>query len=383
MPPPNLLRRTLIAGLLTSPTWSSAQVTPGVTDSEIVLGQSIYLTGALAELGQDFTAGASAYFKKINDSGGVQGRRIRVITLDDGYNPAKAKENTAEFERQGVFALWQYAGTGTVQEISKIAEEHQIPLVAAVATGPALRALSRNWTFYVRAGNKEELKAIINHIDTTAVGIERAAVLYADAPYGREGLAEVEKAAAEKNKKIPGAVKINLNGDDAEAAAKELQKLNPSAVIMVTAPASSKAFILQARKLGLKAQFYALNAAAPIGTLTEIGEGANGVIVCQIMPNVRNAAIAVVREFHQAMKALGQGKISSASLEGYINAKVMVEGLRIAGRGLTRRKFVDALESMSYFDVGGMVIRYSRSNHEGSRFVDLSIVSDNGKRFVY
>jgi ABC-type branched-subunit amino acid transport system substrate-binding protein len=360
---------------------AGAGAAPGLSSNEIVLGQSIYLTGALAELGQDFTAGAAAYFKRINEAGGVNGRRIRVVTLDDAYDPKRAVANAVALEAQGVFAFWQFAGTGTVHEVTELAERHQVPLIAAIATGPALRAVLRPHTFYVRAGNAEELRAVVEHLLTS--GLTRVAVAYVDAPYGNEGLAEVEAAMKAHGKALVAKASFKLNGDGAEAVATELARIAPQAVVMVTVPASTKAFVAAARKAALGSQLYALNAGLPIGAAHELGELAHGVIVCQVMPNVNDQSIPVVHEYRDAYRAFGRTNYTSASLEGYINAKVFVEALRHSGLEPTRQSLLQSLEALSALDVGGYTVHYSHSSHAGSRRVELSIVSTEGQKFIY
>ncbi|KQW02282.1 hypothetical protein ASC87_13750 [Rhizobacter sp. Root1221] len=358
----------------------------GVSSREIVLGQSVYLTGALAELGNDFTNGANAYFSKVNASGGVHGRKIRVITMDDAYDPKKALANVDELERQGAFALFQFAGTGTVHEVSTVAASRQIPLVAAVATGPRLRAAHNPYTWYVRAGNTEELEAIIDHLAT--IGHKRVATVYVDSPYGLEAYEAMQSIIARKSGsfeagRLVAAVAMKTNGDGAEAAATQLRDAAPQAVVMITVPASSKAFISAAKRAGLRSTLYSLSAGLPVGALRELGGEAHGVIVSQVMPSANRAAIPVVREYQQAYLGAGFDKFTSASLEGYINAKVMVEALTRAGRNLTRAGLVQALDSMSSYDMGGYKVRFSNTAHGGSRAVELTIIGSGGGQFIY
>ena len=355
--------------------------TPGVTSTEITLGQSVYLTGALAELGRDFTAGADAYFRRVNAQGGVAGRRIRVVTLDDAYDPKRALANVETLEQRGVLALWQFAGTGTVHAVADLADERGIPLVAAIATGPALRAAPHPETFYVRAGNVEELQAVVQHL--TTLGATSVAAVYVDAPYGREGLAEIEKAMKAHGLGLVAREVIGLDGARSDAAIRHLATVSPQATILVTVPASTKALLTAARRASLTTQFYALNAGLPIGTAHELGEIAHGVVVCQVMPNVDDDAIPVVHEFRESYAAAGRRNYTSAALEGFVDAKIMVEALRRAGRGLDRETLVRALEGMSSFDAGGYIVHFSREHHAGGHAVELSILSEGGERFLY
>jgi len=358
-----------------------AFATPGVTADEIVLGQSVYLTGALAELGKDFTAGADAYFARVNAAGGVNGRRIRVVTLDDGYDPAKAVENAKALADQGVLAYWQFAGTGTVERVAALAEERQIPLIGAVATGPKLRSKVFPHTFYVRAGNGEELQAVVRHLAT--IGVQRVAVVYVDAPYGLEGLQAVQDEIRQQGRSLVATARIGVAGAGVQDAVATLVKSTPQATILVTVPASTKAFVLAARAAALNTQLYALNAALPVGVVHDLGEAAHGIVVCQVMPNVQRDSIPVVSEFRQAMTSRRYTHFTSAALEGFINAKVLVEGLRRAGRDVTRGGLVSALESINTFDLGGFVVHFSPTVHAGSKSVELSMIGADGSKFIY
>jgi len=352
----------------------------GVTSNEVVLGQSVYLTGALAELGNDFTNGANAYFRKINDAGGVHGRKVRVVTRDDAYDPQRALGVVHELEKK-VFALFQFAGTGTVREVSAVAAARQIPLVAAVATGPRLRAEHNPYTWYVRAGSTEELEAIVNHLMT--VGNKRVATVHVDAPYGTEGLEAVQAIVARKGGHLVASAVMKTTGEGADQAARELPAAGPQAVVMITVPAASKAFISAAKQVRLRSTLYSLNAGLPIGAMRDLGQHAHGVIVTQVMPSIERQAIPVVREYRQDYLAAGHTGFSSASLEGYINAMVMVEALRRAGSNPTRPALARALDSMDSYDVGGFKVQYSNADHGGSRAVELSIGSVNGEKFIY
>lgn len=396
------LRHLLMGVLLCLSTLVRAQ---GVADKEILLGQSISLTGALAELSKGFTAGADAYFRVVNAAGGVNGRTIRVLTADDGYDPKKALANVQEFERQGVFALWQFVGTGTVREVSAVAATKRIPLLA-IATGPRLRAELNPYTFYVRAGNTEELQRIVDHLAST--GVKRVAAVYIDAPYGIEAFEAIKnilkaKSASADAAAVPGTLpampparsaeslnlvasaSIKTNGDGSEAAARELLSANPQAVVMITVPASSKAFVLAAQKVKLHATIYSLNAGFPIDTVKELGDAAHGVVVCQVMPNVDRPAIPIVRDYRRDYEAAGHKTFTSASLEGYINARILVEALQRSSKPLTRDGLVKSLESMSTLDLGGFIVHFSRSKHGGSKSVELSMsrVGAGGEGFVY
>jgi ABC-type branched-subunit amino acid transport system substrate-binding protein len=374
----SVLRVVSAAAVLCGSLLAHAQ---GVSDREIVLGQSVYLTGALAELGVDFRDGADAFFRQLNERGGVHGRQIKVITLDDAYDPKRALANVDELERKGVFCLWQFAGTGTVREVAPVAAQRRIPLIAAIATGPVLRRQLNPYTFYVRAGNTEEYEAIVNH--AIATGIKRLAAVYVQAPYGEEGIKEVEAIVRARGRSLVASVSIKVDGAGSDEAMRQLAAADAQAVILVTVPTSTKAIVRAAKRVGHRATLYALNAGLPVGAMRDLGDDAHGVIVTQVMPNPSGIAVPVVREYQQAMRAAGHTRLSSASIEGFINAKIFAEALRRAGKSPTREALVQAMEGLATYDAGGYRVHFSSARHNGNSYVELSIVSAAGEKFIY
>ncbi len=351
----------------------------GVSKDSILLGQSIYLTGGLAGLGNDLTTGAKLYFEKVNAQGGINGRKILLETLDDAYDPAKAKTNAeALIESKKVFALFQFAGTGSIEVVAPVAEAKQVPLCAAVATGPELRSKHFKNVFYVRAGNAQEIKVISRHLAT--IERKRVAVVYLDAPYGLQGRAVAVQAAAENglvyvgDAAIPGGA-----GNDAavEKAALFIASKKPDSVLLITAGKATVAIVRALRQLGLRNdQLYALAAALSPAEIKALDVKAEGLVVSQVIPNPASRSQPLVLEFSAAVAQAGL-KPNHALLEGWINAAVCVSALKKAGPNLNRSGFLKALESTDG-DFAGAHIRFNKQRHGGSEFVELTFVKNEG-----
>jgi len=365
----------LVAGLVCN----LARAEAGVSANTVILGQSIYLTGGLAALGNDLTTGAKLYFEHVNAQGGVHGRQILLETLDDAHNPARAKENALTLlDSRNVFALFQFAGTGSVKAVAPIADKKQVPLCAAVATCPELRAKRFNQVFYVRAGNAQEINAITRHLAT--IERKRFAVIYLDAPYGRQGRA-VAVQAAQKNKLfyLVDAV-INASVGDAKSVEKAVSLIaaqKPDGVLLVTAGKVTAELVRSLGRQGIRNdQIYALAAALSASEIKALGPFAKGVVVSQVIPDPFSRSQPMVIDFNAALTKAGL-KPNHALLEGWINAAVCTSALKKAGPNLDRAGFVKALETMDN-NFAGMRVRFDKLKHGGSDYVELTFVKDAG-----
>ena len=353
---------------------------PGVTASTITLGQSLYLSGPLGALGKDFSAGAQLYFDQLNAKGGVHGRQVLVETMDDAYVPDRALENARKLvEEKRVFSLFQFAGTGSVAKVAPWVDTAGVPLCAAVATGPELRAKTFKRVFYVRAGNQEEVQAILKQL--AVVGRNQSlGVLYLDAPYGKEVLATLQKELVTSSTKIVAAA-IPLGQDSADQIKKSVKLVaesNPQAILLVTAGKSSVAVVNELRNYPLKpGTLYGLAAAFTASELQALGQLAEGIVISQVIPNPQKPSSQLGTEFSKLARKKNIA-VNFASMEGWLNAKVCSAALQKAGRNLTRASFVQALEQLN-FDIGGVHIQYAPQRHGGSRFVELTMVGAGGK----
>lgn len=349
----------------------------GVTDSEIVLGQSAALSGPAAQLGQDMRDGALLYFQHVNAQGGIHGRRIVLKTLDDGYEANRAAANTRRLiDDDKVFALFGYVGTPTSAASMPIFTQAKVPFVGPFTGAESLRNPMNPYVFNVRASYFDETEAIVRHL--SAMGIDRIAIFYQDDAYGQAGLAGVERALKKRNLDLVARGTVERNTVQVQKAVAAIGKADPQAVIMISAYTSCAAFIKQMKAAGMNPTFWNVSFVGSKALAQELGPEGRGVEISQVMPFPWDDAIPVVREYRHLAE---QAKIEPGfgTLEGYIAAKVMVEGLRRSGKKLDREGFVKAMESMSDYDAGGFKVSYGAATRSGSKFVDLTIISKDEK----
>lgn len=374
------LRRgpALLAALLMFSAHLPARAEPGVTNDEILLGQSTALTGPLAELGNDTSSASRAYFNFINAQGGIHGRKIRLITLDDGYNTDKGIANTKQLiEKDGVFALFNVIGTPANTALLPVIAQAGVPSFAPFTGSDAVRKPVHRHVFNVRAGYADETEKIIEHLGVR--GIDKLAVVYQNNAFGKDGLASTEAALGRRKLKVHGAATIENDASDAEKAAAALAATNPQAVLMITAGKPSAEFIKAYNRIATGMQFFTLSVMGTQASVAALGKEGIGVVVSQVVPFPFSATSGIVREYQQVMNKMGVKNWSFASMEGFINAKVMVEAMRRAGRDITRERFMTALESMGRVDLDGYIIDFSKSNHQASRYVELTVISRDGR----
>lgn len=371
-------RALACAALAISLLSSAAHAENGVSADEILLGQSTPLSGPLAELGQDTSTAAKAYFDYINLQGGINGRKIRLLTLDDGYNTDKVLENARTLiEKDKVFALFNVFGTPGNSALLPLIARAGIPNIAPYTGSEAVRKPLNPLVFNVRAGYAEETESIINHLGVR--GISKIAVVHQNNAFGKDGLDSIGQALSRRQLKIHAFAAIENDGSDADLAASTLAQSAPKAILMVTAGKPSAAFIKAYNKLAPGMQFFALSVMGSAASVEVLGKDGVGVVVSQVMPFPFSATSDIVREYQQVMSKMGLKTWSFASIEGFINAKVTVEGLKHAGRDLSRDRFMAALEAMGKVNYGGYVVNFSKSNHQGSPYVELTVISKNGR----
>ncbi|KIF82501.1 ABC transporter substrate-binding protein [Noviherbaspirillum autotrophicum] len=349
---------------------------------ELVIGQVAPLSGVLADTGRDMVLGARVYFDYVNDHGGVHGRKIRHVVKDDGYQVAETVRLTREvIAKDGALALIGFAGTGNVAELlaQKVLEQAGIALVAPYTGGEVLREPFNPYIFHIRAGYADETEGIVNQL--VMLNMTSIAVMYQDDPFGRAGLAGVEAALKKRNLKVAATGAYAKNTDEVAQTVRAIAPANPQAVIMISVNKSTAAFSKQIRAAATILQLVNISVVNPTELARLIGtSNARGIGIAQVMPYPYSPTVAIVKEYQQAMKRYAPGtEPSYASLEEFIGAKVLVEGLRRAGPNPTREKVIQALESLHAFDVGGFTLNFSSDNRIGSRFVEITVIGKDGR----
>jgi ABC-type branched-subunit amino acid transport system substrate-binding protein len=358
---------------------ASSALAQGVTDSQVVLGQSVALTGPAQQLGLDMQFGASLYFNQVNARGGVNGRKIVLKTLDDGYESVRAAENTRKLiNDEKVFALFGYVGTPTSQASLPIFTQAKVPFVGPFTGAELLRDPVNPYVFNVRASYYDETEAIVQHL--TAMSIDKIAVFYQNDAYGQAGLAGVERALKRRKLEIVAKGTVERNTVEVTKAVQTMRQAQPQAIVMISAYKSCAAFIKEMKKAGSNPTFWNVSFVGSKALAKELDKEGRGVQISQVVPFPWDSSVPVVKEYRRLLDEV-KGEPGFGTLEGYIAAKVMVEGLRRAGKNLTRDSFIKAMESIQDYDVGGFKVHYGPGLRYGSKFVDLTIISKD-QRFV-
>lgn len=375
------LRR--VFGLLVTSTLAlgSAQATTsevGVTDTEILLGQSLGLTGPLAELTLDISNGTRAYVNEVNTRGGIHGRRLKVITMDDGYQAPNTVKNAEQMIKQDkVFAIFNVTGTPNSEAILPLVTQSGVPFFSPFTGAESLRNPPMPNVFNVRASYRDETEKLAQHLQT--VGIQRIGVVYQASSFGKDGLAGVEAAMAQRGMKPHFVASIQSNASDTDAAVTAVSESNPGAIILITAGRPTFEFIKSYNKARRGVQFYTLSVMGASANIKALGKDGVGVVVASVVPFPWSQALPLVKEYQSAMQKIGLTDYSFVSFESYINARVLGAAIERTGKNLTRTGLVNAAENMRQVSLGGFHVGYSKTSRQASKHVELTIIGANGK----
>jgi len=359
---------------------ASAQA-QGVTKTSILIGQSSPFSGSNKELGDDIREGIQAYFKQANAAGGINGRTLELVALDDANDAKRSGENARILiEQRGVLALIGYASATLSLPALPFVEKSKLAFVGPFTGAEPMRTFRRN-VFNIRASYADELEKIVDFYTTT--GMKKFSVIHYDDAVGKENLAAVETALTRRGLKLASIGTLKRNQTDLGAAVSEVVTAAPDVVIATTLYKTTGDFIKSAKKAGSNAQFASTSFVGASALASELGDQGTGVVVAQVVPPFARTSVPIVREYQAAIeKSLGKKDFSFTSLESYIGAKVLGEAIRRSGANPTREGLMKTLDSMQNFNVGGYVVDFSPTNHNGSRFVELTAIGKAG-RFVH
>lgn len=348
------------------------------SDTRLVLGQSAPFTGPAAQLGIQFNRGAKLYFEQVNAQGGINRRLVELVHADDGYEPDRCAENTRKLIADDAFALFGYIGTPTSVVALPLATAAKVPFFGPFTGAMALRQPFNRYAFHLRASYNDETALIVKQL--TTLGLQRIAVFYQNDAYGKAGLDGVTLALGKINMKPVALATVERNSVDVAPAIKTLLAASPDAIVQISAYKSCAAFIRAARTAGYGGTFYNVSFVGTQALADELGKVGAGVAVTQVVPSPYNSARPIAREFVEAVKkAGGDYQANFSSMEGYLAAKVITDGLRRAGAKPTRESLIAGLESLSNQSYGEFSVSFSPTDHVASRFVELSMLTGDGR----
>ncbi len=352
---------------------------PGVEAGKVTFGQSAALDGPAAALGQGMKLGIEAAFAEANAAGGVEGRQLELVSVDDGYEPERAIENTKSLiEIDQVFALIGAVGTPTSKAAQPIATAAMVPYIGPFTGAGFLRDPSHGNVVNYRASYGQETEAWVKHL-TEDLQYDRIALLYQDDSFGRVGQSGVTAALEKRGMELVAEGSYKRNTTAVKSALLTIKKAKPQAVVMVGAYKPVAEFIKLAKKIKMDATFVNISFVGSSALAQELGEDGDGVVITQVVPFPWDGSNPLISRYQAAIQSVsGDAAPGYVSLEGYIVGRIAIEGLKRAGGDVTRDSFLSAFHDGATLDLDGLKLSYGAEDTQGSDDVYLTIIKSDG-----
>jgi branched-chain amino acid transport system substrate-binding protein len=357
---------------------------PGVTDigvfeERIVFGQSAALEGPAAALGLGMREGILAAFHETNTGGGVNGRRLELVSRDDGYEPDRAIENTEQLIKvDKVFALIGEVGTPTSKAAQPVASAAGVPFIGPFTGAAFLRDPSLSTVINVRASYDQETEAWVEHL-TTDLGISRIALFYQDDSFGLAGRSGIVAALERRSMGLVAEGTYVRNTTAVKTALLTIRKAAPQAIGMVGTYTACAEFIRLARRIGLDAVFVNISFVGSNALAKELGKDGQGVVVSQVVPFPGDSNIPIVARYQKALRAAApEAEFGFVSLEGYLVGRLVVDALANLDRPVTRLGLLEVIKERGTFDLGGIMLTYGPNKNQGMDRVFLTVIQADG-----
>jgi len=356
---------------------ATAACAQAVTANEILIGQSVDLSGPASPRQKLLKQASDAYIEHMNGKGGVNGRKIRIISLDNkGTKEDTVAAVTQLVENDKVFAIFMVSGTSNMAAILPYLLEKKVPLFGSTAGSVSLRK-HHPYVYHYKASYADELASMAAHLAT--VGIARVGIIYLKSQFGQENLASAEAALLEKKLQVVAKGAVSEDGSDAAAAAAIVAKAKPQAVVLVSVSGPAPKIVAAYRALDPNAILMGLSVLSSDLLYKVLQEKVRGMIITQTAPYPWDRSDRIVAEYQDVMKTMGVTDISVAGVEGYIAARILVDALGGAGRNLTRESFIKTLDNTRDKNLGTYRYSFSPTDHNGSKYVDITMIGRNGK----
>jgi len=368
----------IILSLILAAPGAMAQ-SPGVSDTEIRIGQSCALTGQAQLLGKGMRDGALAYLRQVNAAGGINGRKIRLITMDDGHAANASIVNTKRLiEDEKVFLLFGYVGAAPTKAALEIAQENKVPLFASMSGAAFLREPLNRYMFNLRAGDSGEIEALIQKV-VKERGTGKFAAFYADNAVGRAGLEIIRETLQRYGQELVSTANYAPNTLAVEPAVKELVAVQPSTVLLVGTAAPCAKLIIMMRNWGSEAVFAATSSVGSEALGMQLSNQGLGVAISQVVPFPYDRRVPLVAEYQKLTAEFAEGaETGFMGLEGFLAAKALCVILRSMDNPMTREGFISAAESLSGAELGGVKVTFSPNDHHGVNAVFFTQVVPGG-----
>jgi branched-chain amino acid transport system substrate-binding protein len=335
-----------------------AAIVSGAED--ILIGQPCALEGPAKGLGQAMNLGLRAALSEANTAGGVHGRTLKLLAVNDGYDPEKCVDATAKLiEEDKVFCLAGLVGTPTTKSALPIAIDAKVPVIGMFTGAMPLRQPLNPLIFHVRASYDDETELLVDRL-TSNLGAKHIAVFHQNDSFGQAGLTGTEKALAKRSMQLASKGTFERNTVAVRGGLTAVQAGNPDAVIMVGPYKPVAAFMREAREAGLTCPMATISFVGTENIIGELGDAANGLIISQVVPSPQDPDLVLAKVYRAALTAeQADAKPSYVSFEGYIGGRILIAGLQQAGKDPSREGLVQGLESLNSFDLGGLAITYA------------------------
>jgi branched-chain amino acid transport system substrate-binding protein len=349
---------------------------PALAVEPILIGQSAPLSGPAAAAGTAFVGGARLYIDQVNRNGGIQGRPIELRTLDDRYDPERAAANAQTLVDAGAVSLFGFVNTPASVAGARVASANRVPFVAPATGVSSLREPGNEHVFNVRASFKDESSRIVSHL--MVLGIERIGFFSLFIPESKVMFEHMNELLGQSGRKFFSAANVQPGQIDLPKVAAQLRPKETQAIVMFCPGKLCVELIQAVRQQGGAPTFYTISSAGDV--FGELADQGVSIAVTQVMPYPWLAGtFPIVKQYQDAMRAAGNARLGYWSLEGYVNAQVLVAGLRRMQGPPSRTAFLQAMRSLGRLNLGGYVLAFDRDPHNGSHFTDITMARGAGQ----
>ena len=368
----SLARCVMVAALVAA---GGAQAQDGVSKTAVVIGQSTALTGPGSQLASAFHQGAKLYFDRLNAAGGVNGRKIELVTLDDRGNAQNAAANTKKLLEQGVLALFGYYGSPQVTASYPLIKDSEVLLFAPMAAADEFRGAMYGNVYSIRPGYAEEAAAITRHAET--LGARKLGILHAA---DSESMAALDSAI--RTMPSMGAnvvVNASLGSGSIANSVDKAMAAKPESLLVIGDSNTAANAVRDLRAKGFRGPIYGFSNTGESLLAEELGRTGAGVVVVRVVPKSDTAKVPVVRDLMSDAQA-ANAKPNVYMLEGYIAARVFAEALKRASakQDPNRSRLKKAIEGLDDVSIGGFRVHFAEER-VASKLVELSLIDSQGK----
>ena len=374
----DLLRQagSVRSGWLLALALSTLPLTAAHAQTAIVVGQSCDLSGSSSSRVKEYTKGVDAFIDRLNAQGGVNGRPVKLVRYDDAFLPEKTLENTKRLvEQDGALVLFGMGSAPGTTAIMPYAAEKKVPVFGSLSGAMGLRK-PQPMLFHFRASFVDEVNRIASYFSTTST--KKIAVLATDLPIGKDGIAAFESAAKVRGLDIVKIARVSADMKNLGESVATIAAAQPQAVLILAPAGPGIQFTEALKKARVTGRLVGQSVMSSDSLYKALGDQVQGMVITQVVPFPWNHLLDMTRDYQKLM-ADAKIPLSVDSMEGYMSARLLTEGLKAAGPKLTRDSFVAGLEAMNRKDVGGLQVSFSPEDRSLTHLVDITMIGKNGK----